>query len=204
MKSVIIIGTGGHAKVILDILQLEGFNILGFLSINKKKGSLFCAYKVLGGDEVIDSFLPNDVLLANGIGALPRESDRWEVSNKFRNKGFSFLTIIHPSAVISSETDLFEGVQVMAGAVIQPGAKIGRDTIINSGAIIDHDCIIEENCHIAPGTVCSGNVKIGSSTHIGTGSSIIQNISIGKNCIVAAGSVVFNDVKNGSTLIQIK
>jgi len=204
MKPIIIIGTGGHSKVVLDVLLKKGLKVLGFVSLDKKAGSFFCDYKILGGDKVIDSYKPSEISLVNAVGVIARDKRRWDISKKFRAKGFSVLSIIDPSAIIALDATLDEGVHVMAGAIIQPGAAIGLDTIINSGAIIEHDCIIEESCHIAPGVTLSGNVRIGKESFIGVGSSIIHNISIGNNCTIAAGSVVFKDINNGDTFIQAK
>ena len=92
----------------------------------------------------------------------------------------------------------------MAGVIIQPGVKIGRNTIVNTGSIVDHDCTISDNCHIAPGVILNGGVSIGKNTHVGTGSSIIQSINIGSNSSIAAGSVIYKDVPDNTTLIQVE
>ena len=201
IKPVVILGAGGHAKVVMDMLTLAEREILCFVVPEKKPEDYFYGYKILQENEFIDKYSPENIVLANGIGSLPKENQRWLVAENMRKKGYCFMSIAHPSAVIADDVKLSEGVQIMAGVVIQSGSEIGRDTIINTGALIDHDCKISDKCHIAPGVVCSGGVQIGQRTHIGTGASIIQNISIGEDTIVAAGSVVYKDVSTGTTLI---
>jgi UDP-perosamine 4-acetyltransferase len=158
--------------------------------------------RVLGGDESIRQFSPLHVQLVNGIGALPGFTKRWQLCANFRNRGYRFFTVVHPSAVIALDTVLEEGAQVMAGVVIQPGVTIGRDTIINTRASIDHDCTIGPNSHIAPGAVLSGGITIGAGCHIGTGASVIQGVSIGEGAVVSAGAIVYEDVPSGKELIQ--
>jgi sugar O-acyltransferase (sialic acid O-acetyltransferase NeuD family) len=201
-KPVIILGAGGHAKVVAEALKLSERDILGFVTPDLKTGSEFCGKKVLGDDQVINNYFPDNIELVNGIGSLPRKKLRWKLADKMRAQGYSFTTVIHPDATISSDLSLSEGVQIMAGVVIQSGSIIGHDTIINTGVLIDHDCKIFENCHLAPGVVCSGGIVIGENTHIGTGSLIINNLNIGKNCIIAAGSIIFKDIGSNTNFIQ--
>ena len=197
-------GAGGHAKVLIDALKLSNREILGVVSPNLKVEEIFCGKKVLGDDSEIDNYSPNDIELVNGIGSLPRDNIRWKVATKMRKQGYIFSTVIHPSAIIADNIELAEGVQIMAGVVIQPSVKIGVDSIINTGVLIDHDCNIAENCHLAPGVVCSGGVDIGRAAHVGVGTSIIQDISIGGNSIVAAGSVVYKNISCDETFIQAR
>ena len=203
-KPVIIMGAGGHAKVVVDALQLYGREILGFVTPDMKIGTEFCGKKVLGNDEAINHYLPDEVELVNGVGSLPRKNLRWKLADKMRKQGYIFASIIHPDAVIASDIILDEGVQIMAGAVIQSGTKVGQDSIINTGALIDHDCEIADNCHLAPGVICSGGVKIGSNSHLGTGTIVTEFRSIGDNCTVAAGSVVFKDILDNAIFIQTR
>ena len=201
-KPVIILGSGGHAKVVEDTLRLLGRQVLGFVTINNQSLKKILNIHFLGDDSILDKYSNIDVDLANGIGSIPYDVTRWDVAKRMRNKGFSFPTFIHPTAFVSSEVSLDEGVQIMAGATIQTGTSIGMDTIINTAVAIDHDCSIGKNCHLAPGTVCSGGVSIKKGVHIGTGSVIIQNITIGKDTNIAAGSTLYKDVENNITFIQ--
>jgi UDP-perosamine 4-acetyltransferase len=199
---VIILGAGGHAKVLVNILRLTGRNIIGLLSTDVEPGSESCGSSVLGDESAVEQYTPEEIELVNGIGAVPGNTARWEQAYRMRGLGYRFANVVHPSAVIAEDAEIAEGVQVMAGAVIQPGVEVGVDAIINTGVLIDHDCVVGRRCHIAPGVVCSGNVQIGNGVHIGVGSSIIQGISIGQDSIVAAGSVVYGDIPDNVTFIQ--
>ena len=201
-KPIIILGAGGHAKVVAEALIKSGKEILGFLKPEGKKGSQYYNFDVLGDDSVLANYHPDNVLLANGVGALPNESLRWQLALSMRQKGYRFTTVIHPDSVIANDVCLDEGVQIMAGVVIQPTVKIGKDTIINTGALIDHDCTIASDCHIAPGVTLCGGVDIKSNVYIGSGTNIIQGISLGKKSIVAAGSIIYKDLPEGVTYLQ--
>jgi sugar O-acyltransferase (sialic acid O-acetyltransferase NeuD family) len=203
-KPVIILGSGGHARVILDVLRLTGKDVLGVVTPNRKVDSAFVGLKVLGGDDAIESYSSSDVVLVNGVGALPYQKTRWQLAMRMRKLGFKFLTIIHPSAIVANDVELAEGAQIMAGVVIQPGTTIGRDSIINTGVLVDHDCEISRNCHLAPGVVMSGGVSVGSGTQIGCGTTIIQNISIGEGSLIAAGSVIYRDVRDAIFFKQLR
>jgi len=202
-KPVIVLGAGGHAKVLLDLLRLQRRTILGLVTPDLEKGCECLGYEVLGDDDELRKYNPSDIDLVNGIGSLPFQELRWNVSSKVRSWGFMLSNVVHPSAIISSDVSFDEGVQIMAGCVIQPGCSIGYDTIINTGSIVDHDCTIGKNTHIAPGCVLSGGINIGKSTHIGTGTRIIQNVKIGQGSVVAAGATLYKDVEENEFIKQL-
>lgn len=198
-KSVIIIGAGGHAKVLLDILLDTDAKVLGFLDSDASlRGTEIFGIPVLGMDDEIARYSPLEVELVNGIGSVGVVTLRRKIFDKFKDMGFRFRQVIHPSAIISNRATLGEGVQIMAGAVINIGTCIGDDSIINTKASVDHDCNIGRHVHIAPGCTLCGGVSVGDGTMIGTGSSVIQGISIGKRCLVGAGSNVFHFVPDES------
>ena len=203
-KPVIILGAGGHAKVVADVLRLSGRTIIGVVDSNFKKETLCFGLCVLGADDTIEQYKCDDVELVNGVGSLPGNNDRLNLSQQMRTKGYKFATVIHPSAVVSESVKLNEGVQIMASCVVQADTIIGLDTIINTGSLIDHDCKIEGNCHIAPGVTLCGGIHVGDGTHIGAGSVVLQNITIGLNTVVAAGSVVYRNIENDTIFIQSK
>ena len=199
---IIILGAGGHAKVIAEALIQAGFKVKGLTSPDKSRNVTFFGLKVLGTDEILSNFSPSEVMLANGIGTLPGGKLRWKLAKRMRENGFVFTQVIHPSSVVALDVELAEGVQIMAGSVIQTNVRIGQDSIINTGTLIDHDCQIAENCHIAPGVVCSGGVKIGKGTHLGTGTTVIQNISIGRNTVIGAGTTIYKNVAANTKFVQ--
>lgn len=191
-KPLIILGNGGHASVLTEILLAQGYEIIGFTIPNIETNNF--GLKYLGPDETIYSYNPNDIELVLGIGMLGPSSIREKLFNHFKEKGYSFQTIIHYSAIISPSVKIAEGVQIMAGTIIQTCTTIADNTIVNTGAIIDHDGQIGAHVHIAPGTKISGAVQIGNSTHIGSGTTVIQCIKIGENCLIGAGSAVVKNI----------
>jgi len=201
-RPVIILGAGGHAKVASEVLELSNHNFFGYITPDLDVGTKLNYGVVLGDDSIIDSYSINEIALVNGIGMLPKNNLRFNVSTMMRSKGYSFARVIHPSSILAADVLLEDGVQIMAGSIIQPGVRIGKDSIINTGVIIDHDCYIGENCHLAPGVICSGGVTIEKNVHIGTGSQIIQGVRIGENSVIAAGSVIYKDVPKNVLIKQ--
>lgn len=194
-KPVIIIGAGGHARVLISALKALRREIVGILHPDETLiGQTFDGIPVLGNDDKIREYAPASVELANGIGSISSTQKRQDIYKTFKNSGYSFATIFHPAAAIMDDVKLGEGVQIMAGAIVQTGSFIGENAIINTGAIVDHDCIIGEHVHIASGAILSGGVRVGAMTHIGTGATVIQGINIGSNSIIGAGAVVIRDV----------
>jgi sugar O-acyltransferase (sialic acid O-acetyltransferase NeuD family) len=194
-KPIIIIGNGGHSRVLQEVILLNNLEIIGVTDQSNRNNN---DYKVYTDNQILEIYSPEDVSLVNGVGSLPNNSSRWDVAKSFTNYGYSFLSIYHPSVIIANDVHIEDGVQLMAGVILQPGVCIGKNSIINTGTIIDHDCIIGENCHIAPGSTLSGGVSIGNNTHVGTGVSIIQAISIGENVIIAAGCAVYKNLPSNT------
>jgi len=201
---VIVVGAGGHAKVLIDALKLCSCEVIGIVDADPhKKGVHILGIPVIGNDEIVFSHNPDSVLLANGLGSVAKMSLRQRTFERFQLQGYHFTSVIHPSAVIASDVELAEGVQIMAGAVIQAGCKINANSIVNTRASVDHDCHIGAHVHIAPGVTLSGGVSVGDASHIGTGATVIQGVTIGKECLVAAGSVLLHDISEGITVMGV-
>jgi len=198
MRPKIIIGAGGHARVLISVLKTLNINILGIVDVEFNKiGNRLKDIPVLGNDDKILSYLPDDIELVNGIGSVSSTEKRKDIYAKFKNDGYSFANIVHPSAIIMNEVTLGEGVQIMAGVIVQTGCVIGDNAIVNTGAIVDHDCIIGDHVHLAPGVVLSGGINIGDMTHIGAAATVIQGVEIGQRVVVGAGAVVITDIPSG-------
>ncbi len=201
---VIIIGAGGHAKVLIEALRLRSVRILGITDPDPTKtGTEILGVRVMGDDTVIGGYSAGSLHLVNGLGSVDIPKRRKDVFETFKAKGFAFATVVHPSAVVASDVVLGEGAQVMAGAVIQPGSRIGRNSIVNTNASVDHDCVIGDHVHLAPGVTLSGSVRIGDCVHVGTGATIIQEVTIGPDSVIGAGSVVLTDVSEKTQFIGV-
>lgn len=199
---VIVVGGAGHAKVLVSTLLLLKRRVLGFVDPKLSLAPLF-GIAHLGDDDALFLHRPDQVRLVNCVGSIGSTALRQAVYEKFRGKQYIFETVIHPSAVIAPEVQTEDGVQVMAGVVVQPGSRVGANVVINTGALVDHDCSIEAHAFVAPGVTLSGYVQIGRGAHIGTGASIIQCIKIGADSIVGAGAVVVEDVPAGETVVGV-
>lgn len=188
----LIIGAGGHAAVLAEIIKLSKRPVVGVVALQEQPIAGYAEYPYLGDDTVIEQYDPATVQLINAVGAVSVESNhrRDELFKKYKQKGFSFATLSHPSAVIASTASIGEGAQIMAGVVIQPNVIVGNNTIINTRASIDHDCQIGESVHVAPGVTLSGSVVIGRRSFIGAGATVIQSRMIGENVMIRAGTLV--------------
>ncbi|MEL7564375.1 MAG: acetyltransferase [Dehalobacterium sp.] len=201
---VIVLGMGGHAKVLIDVLRLRKVEVIGFTDSKKPlilSSSL--GMKYLGTDDIVLNYEPNRIQLVNGLGSVGKTEKRRQLFEKFKDRGYSFATLVHPSAIIAFDVALNEGVQVMAGAIIQSGCSIGENTIINTKVSLDHECNVGSHVHLAPGVTVSGGVKIDEGVHIGTGATVIQEVSIGKNSIIGAGALVLDSIPEGLTAFGI-
>jgi len=200
-KPLILLGLGGHAKVLMDILELNDLEIKGYTAPNEQSNPYDIPY--LGDDSVVNQFDRGKVELVNTMGSVSDMSLRKKLYFDFKEKGYFFATLVHPKAYVSARATIDEGVQVLAGAVVQPFATIGENSIINTNAVVEHDSLVSRNCHIASGVTISGNVNVGPCTHIGTGASIIQGLQIEENVVVGAGAVVIKNVRKNKTVIGV-
>ena len=198
---IVMLGGGGHASVLVDILRLQGREILAVVSpddLSLRK--VFEGLKHLSKDEDVLQYKVEDVLLVNGIGALPGSNVRFKVGQYFSGLGYRFETIVSPHAIISPYAELAEGVQVLHGAIVQSGVTIAQHSIINTKALVEHDCRIGRYNHLAPGAVLCGQVVTQQQAYIGAGATVIQNLTLGQQCTVAAGATVVRDLANNSTV----
>lgn len=201
---VIVIGAGGHARVLIDALQLNSVEILGIVDRDPALiGETILGHKVIGSDEEIFKQSKGRMSLVNGIGSVAVSKKRCELFEKFISKGYRFAKVIHPSAILAADILLGEGSQVMAGAVVQSGTRIGCNTIVNTRVSVDHDCVIGNHVHLAPGVTLSGGVTIDDGGHVGTGATIIQGIHIEKESLVGAASLVLKNVSARSKVLGV-
>ncbi len=187
----IVIGAGGHARVLLDLLNVAQKKVLGVTDMKPDQVDRSkLKVPLLGTDEVIFKHKPDEIMLVNGIGTVEVDPRRANIFKQFKEKSYRFATLIHPSAIIAGDVQIEEGAQIMAGVIIQTGSRIGQNAIINTRVSIDHDCIIGDHAHLAPGVVLSGSVVIGEGCHLGTGVVVTQLASINSHTFIKAASLV--------------
>jgi sugar O-acyltransferase (sialic acid O-acetyltransferase NeuD family) len=194
---VIILGAGGHSRVLIDTLLLDSTEILGMTDVNLERQP-FLGVPLLGNDLIVERYSPEKIQLINGIGSVSQPYIRQKTFQKFKDLGFIFRNVIHPSSVIASDVSFGEGVQVMAGVVIQSGCTIGDNTIVNTSTSLDHECEIGTHVHLAPGVVLSGNVCVGELCHIGIGVKIVQSIRVDAGSLVKAGTIVTSNINSSA------
>jgi sugar O-acyltransferase (sialic acid O-acetyltransferase NeuD family) len=204
MKSLVIIGAGGHGREVLDVVEainaLEPtYEVLGFLADRDGAHEPLSrrAAKILGPTSLIDS------LKAEYVVAIGDPLARADIDRRFMLKGLVSPVLVHPAASLGSDVHLGPGSVVMAGARITTNLVAGRSLQVNVNATISHDGRIGDYVTISPGCNISGNVELGDSVYLGTGCVIIPGIRIGANTTVGAGAVVIRDLPSGVTAVGV-
>ena len=199
MKKLIVYGSGGHAKVVCDILQACGEDVLGFVDDDPHRaGADILGLPVLGTSDWLREH--EHVRVALGVGG---NDVRARVASAARALGAVVVTCVHPSAVISPSAQIGEGTVVMAQAVVNSRAVIGEGCIVNTGAIVEHDNLIGQYVHLSPRVALGGEVRIGAFCHLGVGTSVHPRISIGEGTIVGVGAAVVRDLPAGVVAVGV-
>jgi len=199
---ILIVGAGGHGKVVLDIIRSAGqHRPVGFLDADPGRiGANIHGLDVLGQINL----LPKLKSKARGaIVAIGDNRTRLIYAEKLRQEGFELVSAVHPRATVASTAKLGTSVVVSAGAVVGADAAIEDCVIVNSLAIVEHECHIAKGAHICPAAALAGRVSIGETAFIGLGSRIIQCLSVGRGAVVGAGAVVIADVPDFSTVVGV-
>lgn len=198
---IVVYGAGGHAKVVLDVLEKSGTcTIVGLLDDSEKlAGDIRSGYRVLGGSVLFQELMESGV--KGMVVALGNNLRRRAVFDAARAAGFEGIVAIHPSVVLGSRVKIGAGSVLVAGVVVNVDAEIGENVIVNTSASVDHDCRISAHAHLSPGVGLAGRVTVGEFTHIGIGAVVLPNVTIGKHCIIGAGAVVREDIPDGMIVV---
>ena len=206
-RDIYVLCAGGHARVVIDALARAGRPVTGVVDIDTSlHDSAILGVPVLGDDDYVLALDSNKIALVNALGNRPGGNAtgmdrRRALFDRFKAKGYFFVTVVSPDATVSDHVYLEEGCQIITRALVHPGSKIGANTIINTGASLDHDCVIGAHCHIAPWAVLCGGVTVGEGSHIGARAVLVPGITVGKNSVVGAGAVVIDDVPDNTTVV---
>ena len=193
----VVIGGGGHAKVVIDaLLRSKSARPVAVLDPDRALwGKKILGVPVLGNDGQIPQLKKQGVTsFVIGVGSVGDSRLRKKLFEACLRKGLKPLIVVHPSAVLSEHASVRGGAVVFARAVINAGATIGRNAIINTSAVVEHDCTVGDHAHVAPSACIAGSVRIGAGAHVGARSVLRQGISVGKDAVVGAGSVVLKSV----------
>ena len=185
--SLIIIGTGGHARVVAEVAKRSNVEVKGFIDLHYSgQDEMILGFPVLGGLDQLKH-------LSSGISfftAIGENAQRKQVFEQMVSEDFMPISLIHPNAIIGEGVEVGAGTLICAGSIVSTNARIGDNSIINTGVIIDHETIIGNNSHIAPGSCIAGRVKIGAGSFVGVGANVIDKLKIGEGVTVGAGSVI--------------
>ncbi|MGM8212336.1 acetyltransferase [Virgibacillus sp. W0430] len=198
MKKIIIIGDGGHSKVILDIiLYSNDYEVVAILDdkyacVTKRDGRLLGPLSYLSKFKQIDT----KVIIAIGSNAV-----RKKIVEQLRLEEKQYVTLIHPTAMISSTASIGCGTVIMPHAVINAEASIGEHCIINTGAIVEHENHIESYVHISPNATLTGRVKAEEGAHIGAAATVIPGCTIGRWSVIGAGAAVIKSIPAHATAV---
>lgn len=203
MPELVILGAGGHARVLVSVLRAMDLQIAGCIAPQAPDERWPPDIAYLGPDSVLADRDPARTCLVAGLGGTRTNEPRRRLFENAKAAGFTFRTVIHPSALIAKNVVIDEGAVIMAGAIVQIGCRIGANAIVNTGAIIDHDCSIGAHVHLAPRSCLSGNVLVEEGAHIGPGVTVIQGTRVGANALLAAGCVVVRNVPAGAVMCGV-
>lgn len=197
--NLIMLGAGGHAKVLLDLARACGYRVSGVCDpqLVRAGQSSWRDVNVLGDDDALTGVDPATVGLINGLGQLVGGHARTEIYDRMAGMGYRFPALVHPTAWIAPSVELSDGVQIMAGAIVQADSCIGKNTVINTGAQVDHDCQVGAHVHIAPGAVLCGAVWIGSGAFVGAGATVLPSLRMEPNAVLGAGLTLRHALNQG-------
>ncbi|MBA4804673.1 MAG: acetyltransferase [Brevundimonas sp.] len=197
----LVLGAGGHARVVADALLAAGESVAGFIDARPSSGGeLVTGLPVLGTDEELLAGRWPGSPIANGLGRLPL---RRNLQERLQAAGRPIVGARHPAAIISPFAHVDPTAQVFAGAIVQAGARVGAGCIINTGAIIEHDCQLGEFTHCGPGSILCGGVRTGAEVHVGAGAVIREGVFAGPGLVLGAGAAMVRDHEGGGVLTGV-
>lgn len=196
MQNIVIVGSSGHASVLADLARLDGrYNIVGLVDRFRAPGEWTLGLEVLGREEDLPA-LAGRRALAGVVVAIGDNAVRATVARRIRElcPELAFVTLVHPRAVVAGDVILGEGTVVMAGAVVNPGASVGRLCILNTHCSLDHDSRLDDHASLAPGVVTGGRCHVGECAAVGIGAVLLQDVRVGAHAVVGGGSLVIGEI----------
>jgi len=196
MNRLLIVGASGHARVVADAVRAAGaLEVAGFADRDHSLGESVFGFPVLGSDreiaQIVRAHAIDSLLIAVGDNDTRA---RLALSLHEALSSTPFATVIHPTAYVGTDVQIGEGSVVLAGAILNPGVKVGRHCIVNTKASVDHDCVLGDFVTVAPGATLGGNVSVGENSTVGLGANVIQSISIGRHSILGAGATAVANI----------
>jgi UDP-perosamine 4-acetyltransferase len=206
MAKCVILGAGGHARVVVEAMSLEGvYEPAAVLDRDESLwGTELMGVPILGGDELLARITEDKFeFFVVGLGSTGDSSGRRTLFELALSHGLKPVTVVHPGAICSSNAFLGKGAQLCPGCVVNPGAKIGVNVIVNTGAIVEHDCSVGAHAHIASGACLGGGVIVEERAHIGAAATVLQCLRVRSGAVVGAGAVVTRDVPPDTLVVGV-
>ena len=202
-SELVVIGGGGHAKVLVGVLRRLPFTVLGYVD-PQERGAILGVER-LGDDSVLAQILHAHTSCGAiiGVGKVDASDLRLSLQQRLQDVGFAFPVVKAPTAVIAEGVELGAGTEVFDGTVVNSGTRTGRGCILNSNCTVEHDCSLGDNVHVAPGATVSGDATIGDHTMIGAGATVVQGVRICERCLVGAGAVVTGHLETPGTYVGV-
>jgi len=192
----VVVGTGGHARSVLDVIRCAGCcDVLGLLDSFRPRGDAALGLKVLGSEKDLPELCRATGGL-RGLIAVGDNNGRRSVAARIRAlvPGFEFMACVHPGATVAEDVVIGAGSVVMPGAVLVSGCRLGEGCIVNTAAVLDHEGRMGDYASLAPGAVCGGNVTLGGGTAVGLGARIVHRVTVGSDTVVGAGALVLDNL----------
>ncbi len=200
----VILGCGGHGRVVLDILTNTGeLEVVGFVDSNSEMhGRRIDGIEVLGAPSDLPR-LCRELNVSRAIVAVGDNGARRALADQVETMGFELINAIHPSAGLARNVTLGRNIVIAAGALVCAHCQIGDSVILNTGCLVDHESLIGTATHICPGARLAGRVTVESGAFVGIGATIIQSTRVGFEAVIGAGAVVIEDVPPMSTVVGV-
>jgi len=189
MEKILLIGGGGHAKSVIDVIEQEGrFEIAGIVEKFVGESKPVFGYELIGTDDELPALRKHYDYALVTVGQIESAKLRIKLYTHLKELGFTLPTIISPHAYVSKHATLGEGTVVMHHALVNAGAEVGANCIINSKALVEHDAVVKDNCHISTGALLNGGVHVAAQSFVGSGVVTKQGTQL--SGFIKAGSVV--------------
>lgn len=202
MQPLLIVGAGGHGKVVLDVVRAAGrYEPVGFLDADPAlAGQSRGGVPVLGPVNLLPKLRSK---ARHAVVAIGDNRTRHRYAAELRGQGFTLVSAVHPSAVVSPAASLGENVVIAAHATVCTEARLDDLVILNTAAVVDHEGHVGVAAHVGPGALLAGRVRVGSMAFVGMGAKVIQCLSVGEGATIGAGAVVTHDVPAGATVVGV-
>jgi sugar O-acyltransferase (sialic acid O-acetyltransferase NeuD family) len=204
MSSLVIVGAGGHGKVVVDIIRAAGrYEPVGFLDADPAlAGTRVGGLPVFGAFNLLPK-LRQQHRVSRAIVAIGDNRARYRYAGLLKAEGLELVNAIHPTAFVSPTAVLGTNVVVAPHATVVTEAHVGDSAIINTTAVVDHECDVGTAAHVCPAVALAGRVRVGEFAFVGIGAKVIQCRAVGAHAVIGAGAVVIEDVPDHATAVGV-